>query len=453
MSVRFFDSHKRKEKRGFANLFSLFSCKHIPLILFTGAFALSACGGLPAPREAESVIPSPVAFVTPAPLPEATATPTLAPLPTPTTAPATPVPKQLPQESTATIGLWSDRVSDVNFPGFLDIAQGAAANEIKQQRNPLMVTLGAEQVHAAPASQLEDLRANRSNWLLFDRQRRVVMSSADNTAPLLDIRNADVRNQLAENVAKVISDTNAQGVVLNNVGVDLIRPTNTPIFTGTRAFTADQRRDAVDGLLRAIRARVQDKLIIVGGYLWEDGTAFDANTQSARDLSANADGVHIDEFMRSPISKTNEFRSEAAWKRDVDYLSTISQDDRVVLITTRLNASETPTETVRQWLNYSVASYLLGKNGKHTYFQFDAGDPAFSADPILSAPIGAPSDAYNKLDSGIYQRKFTKGVVLVNPTADEKTWKVDQPYKSLAGNPVDTEVTLGPRSGLILLNP
>jgi hypothetical protein len=279
------------------------------------------------------------------------------------------------------------------------------------------------------------------------------MSSADNTAPLLDIRNADVRNQLAENVAKVISDTNAQGIVLNNVGVDLIRPTNTPIFTGTRAFTGDQRRDAVDGLLRAIRARVQDKLVIVGGYLWEDGTAYNADAQGARDLSAIVDGVHIDEFMRSPISRTNEFRSEAAWKRDIDYLSTISQDDRVVLITTRLNASDATTDTIRQWLNYSVASYLLGKNGKHTYFQFDAGDPAFSADPILSAPIGAPSDAYAKLDSGIYQRKFTKGVVLVNPTGDEKKWQVDQTYKTLSGNQVDTEVTLGPHSGLILLNP
>jgi hypothetical protein len=157
--------------------------------------------------------------------------------------------------------------------------------------------------------------------------------------------------------------------------------------------------------------------------------------------------------MRSPISRTNEFRSEAAWKRDIDYLSTISQDDRVVLITTRLNASDATTDTIRQWLNYSVASYLLGKNGKHTYFQFDAGDPAFSADPILSAPIGAPSDAYAKLDSGIYQRKFTKGVVLVNPTGDEKKWQVDQTYKTLSGNQVDTEVTLGPHSGLILLNP
>jgi hypothetical protein len=421
--------------------------------LTLGSVVLSACGSLPAPREAESVIPSPVAFVTPAPLPEVTATPTLAPLPTATTAPPTPAPTLKPQESTATIGLWSDRVNDASFPGFLDLALGPAANEYKQARNQLMMTMGAEQVYTAPADQAAALRADRPDWLLYDRQRRVANSSANNTLPLLNIRNAEVRTQLAENVARVISETNAQGVILSGLGVDLIRQANSPIFTGTKVFTDDQRRSAVEGLLRAIRERTPGKLLIAGGYLWKDGTAYNADAQNARDISAIADGVHIDEFMRSPISKTTEFRSEAAWKRDVDYLSSISQDDRVVLITTRLNAGDATTDTLRQWMNYSVASYLLGKNGKFTYFQFDAGDPAFSNDPILSAPIGAPSEAYVKLDSGLYQRKFTKGVVLVNPTGDEKKWKVDQPYKTLAGNTVDGEVTLGAHSGIILLNP
>lgn len=360
---------------------------------------------------------------------------------------------QKPQESTATIGLWSDRVSDADFPGFLDLAQGAGANAFREKRNQMLITLGAEQVYAAPASQLDDLKANRPAWLLRDSKKRVAMTSADSTAPLLDIRNTDVRNQLAENVAKVISDTQVQGVILNNAGVDLIRQTNSPIYTGTKVFTDDQRRDAVEGLLRAIRARVPDKLLLVGGYLWKDGTAYNADAQNARNLSAIADGVHIEEFLRTPISKTTEFRSEAAWKRDIDYLSTISQDDRVVLITTRLNASDATSDTIKQWMNYAVASYLLGKNGRHTYLHFDAGDPAFSADPILAAPIGAPSDAYTKLDSGLYQRKFTKGVVLVNPTGDDKKWKVDQAYKTMAGNTVDSEVTLGAHSGLILLNP
>jgi hypothetical protein len=396
------------------------------------------------------VFPSPVAFVAAEPLPEATATPTLAPLPTATHMPATAVPKQLPQESTAAIGLWSDAVASAEtFPGFLDLAQGNASLDLKQQRNQRLITLTGQQVQTADPATLQELRSSRPGWLLFDRNRRVVESSVDDR-PLLDIRNDEVRNKLADDVAAAAAERDYEGVVLSGVGVDLIRPSAAPIYTGTRVFTQDQRRDAVEGLLRAIRARVPEKLMIIGGYAWRDGTAFGALAEEAQDLATLADGVHIEAFLRSPISRTTEFKSEANWKKDVDYLSAVSQDDKIVLITTRLPAGAGGA-LVGQWLSYSVASYLLGKNGAHTYFQFDAGDPAWSNDPVLSAPIGAPVEAYVKLDSGIYQRRFEKGLVLVNPTGAQKRASIEGQYKTLAGNPAEASVTLGPRTGAILL--
>lgn len=415
------------------------------------AATLAACGGLPAPRQPESVFPSPVAYVAAAPLPEPTVTPTLAPLPTPTLVPATAVPKQLPQESTSAIGLWNDNVASIaSFPGFLDLAGGSGAFDFRDQRNQRLITLASEQAQTGDPGSASALRAERPGWLLFDRNRRVVMSSIDEDAPVLDIRNEDVRNRLAEDVATAVAQRDYAGIVVDGIGVDLIRPAAAPIFTGTRVFTADQRRDAVEGLLRAIRSRVPDKLLIVGGYAWRDGTAFSALAEEAQNLATLADGVHIEAFLRSPISRTNEFKSEANWKRDVDYLSAVSQDNKVVLITTRLPAGA-DAELIGQWLSYSVASYLLGKNGAHTYFQFDAGDPALSNDPILSAPIGAPVEAYVKLDSGIYQRKFEKGLVLVNPTGEQKKAAIEGQYKTLAGNPAESSVTLGPRTGVILL--
>jgi hypothetical protein len=374
-------------------------------------------------------------------------------LPTNTPVPATAVPKQLPQESTSAIGLWSDRLALAqSWPGFLDLAGGSGAQDYQQQRNQRLITLASQQVNRITEERVPDLQANSPDWLLYDRNKRVTFSSSDADGALLNIRNEAVRNQLAEDVVKAIAVANSQGVVLSGVGEDLIRTASAPVFTGTRAFTTDQRRDAVEGLLRTIRQRVPDKLLILGGYAWKDGTAFGALADEAQNLATLADGVHIEAFLRSPISRTNEFKPEAAWKRDVDYLSNVSQDNKVVLITTRLNASGVASDTVRQWLNYSVASYLLGKNGAQTYFQFDAGDPAFANDPVLSAPIGAPVEAYAKLDSGIYQRKFSNGIVLVNPTGDQKKTTLDGSFKTLAGNPVDASITMGPRTGIILLN-
>lgn len=432
----------KKESRQHALFFSIFN--------FAFLIVLVACGSLPSPRQAESAFPSPVAYVTAAPLPEATATVTLEPLPTPTLVPATSAPKRLPQESTSTIGLWSDGVTSVqSFPGFLDLAGGAGARDYQKERNPLLVTLTSQSVNAARSDQLADLQANKRDWLLFDRNRRVTFSTTDPQAPLLDIRNEAVRNQLAEDAAKLIADGGYEGLVINGVGADLVRTNAAPVFTGTKAFTEAQRRDAVEGLLRTLRARIPDKLMIIGGYAWEDGTAFGVRGDEAQNLATLADGVHIEEFMRAPISKTNEFKSEANWKKDVDYLSAVSQDNKIVLITTRLMGAA--DDVTRQWLSYAVASYLLGKNGARTYFQFDAGNPAYANDPVLSAPIGAPVEAYTKLDSGIYQRKFSKGVVLVNPTSEQKKASLGAPYKTLQGNAVDTSITMGPRTGIILL--
>jgi len=411
---------------------------------------LAACASLPGPRREVNILPSPVAYVTPAPLPQPTATPTLEPLPTATVVPPTAAPKRMPQQSTATIGLWSDTIQSAqSFPGFLDLATGSAARDYQRERNQLLVTLTKQRVNAAPAEQLADLQANQPDWLLYDRNKRVVFSSADRQAPLLDIRNDAVRNWLAEEIARAIGEGGFEGIVLSDVGVDLIRPTSAPVYTGTQTFTEQQRRSAVEGLLRAIRARIPDKLMIVGGYAWKDGAAFAARSDEAQTLATLADGIHIEEFLRSPISKTTEFKSEANWKRDVDFLSVASQDNKVVLITTQL--SDAPEELARQWLSYATASYLLGKNGAHTYFQFDGGDPAYSDDPILNAPIGAPTEAYTKLSSGIYQRPFSKGLVLVNPTGEQKKSSIQGSYKSLQGNPVDTNITMGPRTGIILL--
>jgi Hypothetical glycosyl hydrolase family 15 len=166
------------------------------------------------------------------------------------------------------------------------------------------------------------------------------------------------------------------------------------------------------------------------------------------------DGVYIDEFARSPISKTSEFRSETNWKRDVDYLSAISQDNRIVLVTTRLLGAGLTPELTRQWLNYSVASYLLGKNGAKTYFQFDSGSLAYLSEPELTAPLGAPAEAYSKLDSGLYARKFANGLVLVNPTTDTLEGDLDADYKTLAGNPVTgKKIKMTAHTGIILLKP
>jgi hypothetical protein len=413
---------------------------------------LTGCGATLPERQQESVFPSPVTFVTAGPLPEASPTATLPPLEKPTEVPATAAPKKLPLDSTSAIGLWSDQIKDTKlFTGVVDLAAGPAAVEL-EKTNLALISLGQRQVSQGYGSSITDVVANHPAWVLYDKNSKVVYGSTGNQEPLLNINNDEVKNALADDVNKIITDGSYDGIVLDGVGDDLIRKNSPPIYTGTKTFTSQQRRDAAEGLIRAVRAKIPSKLLIVGGYAWANGTAYDDNSTEAQELANLGDGVHIDEFLRAPISSTTDFKSETDWKKDVDYLSAISQDNKVVLITTRIYATDATTDTVLAWLKYGVASYLLGKNGTHTYFQFDVqGSMSAATDPFLSAPVGSPQEAYTKLSSGIYRRQFSNGIVLVNPTDEEKETELEGQYHLLNGSEQISKLKLLAHTGEILI--
>lgn|GEM_PF-1364701 len=418
--------------------------------LLTFTFLLSACGGVPV-SQSQDAFPSPVAYVAVAPMAEPTATPTLVPLATSTELPPTTVPRRAPADTSATVGLWSDQLTETQpFTGYLDLVVGPAAFNL-QPNNAALIGLTSRQFHIGFLDNSDSIQESNPEWLLFDSRKRLALSTRER-GPLVNISNETVKDQIAKNVANWVAERNYDGIILNDVGVDLIRTTSSPIYTGTKTFTDAQRKDAVENLLRAIRGSVPDKIVIVGGYAWRDGTAYAADSDESSTLGAIVDGISIDEFLRSPISDTTAFRSEAAWKRDVDYLSEISADNRIVLVTTRLTGADATPELSRQWLSYSVASYLLGKNGAKTYFQFGAGNGASLESPEFTAPLGAPVAAYKVLDSKIYQRDFANGTVLVNPTGDTAEMTLEADYKTLSGTPITgRKVTMTAHTGVILL--
>lgn len=394
--------------------------------------------------------PSPVAFVTPAPLPVPTAVPTLAPIAPPTQAPPTAVPKRQPIDSTAAIGLWGGRLDATQpFTGFVDLAAGPVALDLKKS-NIALVALNNRQVYYGSGATLTQTRASTPNWLLYDKDGKVALAS-DTREPLLNIRDPEILRRLAGEVQQAAQGYD--GVIVDGVGADLIRTAASPVFTGTKAFTDQQRRDSVEALLRSLRGAAPEKLLIVGGYAWEDGTAYAARTSEAQDLAAIADGVHIGSFLRAPISGTKEFKPEAAWKRDVDFLSAISSNDQIVLLSTRFSRGDLPADLAEQWLNYAVASYLLGKNGARTYFQLEISGTVSSAlAPVLNVPIGASDGSYTKLAGGLYQRIFANGLALVNPGDKTQSADLEQEYVTVSGARVK-KVTLSSDTGIVLLKP
>lgn len=429
--------------------------KQIRLILGLAATALAATvlvGCATAARPAVSQFPSPVAYVTAQTPPQVQPTATLLALASATPAPAPPVAKRLPIDTSAAVGLW------LNSPGagsvisrVADIAVGEVASATRKA-NPTLVTLGARQVYFGYSGTITAVRSAKPNLFLYDAKQAVALAST-NKEPLLNIRDPEVRALLADDSLGIVRSGGLDGIVLEGLGTDLIRVDAGPVYTGTKLFTDQQRKDAVEGLLRAVRARIPDKLIVAGGYAWTDGDAFGKKATEALELASIVDGVKVDEFLRAPAGKVTSFKKEEDWKKDIDLLGSASSDGRIVLLSTRIVITDVTAELARQWLQYTVVSYLVGKNGNHSYLQFEAtAFPNLADDPYLTAPIGSPLEAYSKSSSGIYKRQFSNGLVLINVATETKKFDVDKLYKTISGATVDKTVSMGANSAIILLN-
>ncbi len=169
------------------------------------------------------------------------------------------------------------------------------------------------------------------------------------------------------------------------------------------------------------------------------------------ELASQLDGICYCNFLREPEAGLGQFKSESEWLDELQTLATLSaRPDQVVLTATRFDLAGTAdSNALRGWFQYALATYLLAVNGQHSFFSFQGESaPEWLADPALRVRLGTPFGAASRAN-GVYQRRFSDGLVLVNPGAEARTVSLSRAYRTVAGNPVGA-VRMPPHSGMIL---
>lgn len=240
--------------------------------------------------------------------------------------------------------------------------------------------------------------------------------------------------------ATQLAHTNAlleDGVLAENIGVDVQRP-----FETTQA------------ILKNIRAAIAPRLLIAGTYAWQDGPSYSAHEQEAHQLLEEVDGVCLCDFLRDAGSSPNTFKEESAWKKDVDALAALSASQNKIVLTSTPFSDLTPNQSAvaQSWLGYALGSFLLGVNNSHSFFTVKSpGSESFAADAAFNAKLGAPLGPYYQT-FGLYQRRFDRALVVVNPTPSGKELPLARDMQTVSGDTV-TSVSVPPHSGMILLIP
>ena len=286
-----------------------------------------------------------------------------------------------------------------------------------------------------------------ADWYAYDANGRKITTTEFGDF-LMAIWNPAWVDKAAAICHEFLLESGFDGCLVDAVGTASLRKgyvTGQPINPQTgQPFTKAEWLRAASDLMARIKARVGGPLVVPNGI--RTGPEYFDPVAPTKMLMDNADGGFVELFVRGPKDGISQYRSEERWKKDVDMLVAAGAAGTPLLTVTKVWTTGTQAQK-DQWHRYAFGTFLLGTNGRH-YFNFIDDKDTITAHPMWMFDIGVPSGAYAKIN-GVYQRTFTKGKVLVNPTTSTFIIPLGGTYID-SQNIVRTSVTLTPHTASIL---
>ena len=162
-------------------------------------------------------------------------------------------------------------------------------------------------------------------------------------------------------------------------------------------------------------------------------------------------------WMRNPQQPAGSWPTVDRWKQEVQMVIDCNDGGHPIEVTMKLWAASTVAER-QAWREFGQASFLIGNSGS-AWFEYSSSLSTLSwndTSPLDDADLGAALDTHSSVDGylrgGVYQRRFQRGIALVNPGTAAVTVQLDQSYRT-AGGTLVTQVTLAPHSGQVLQTP
>lgn len=288
-----------------------------------------------------------------------------------------------------------------------------------------------------------------SSWYLYDAQGNKITNNWN--IYLMNPAHTGWVASRVEQCIQFLSVSSYDGCMLDNMGAGAIWPGSLsaqPINPATGShWTNNEWLQATTQLTAAVKQDIAPRPVLANGLV-SGQSYFNQGAPSSRLLEA-ADYGLAETFVRTAGQGIAQYRTEAAWKADVDMLLDASQRGGQVLTLTKVWVDATDAQ-MEKWYRYALATFLLGDDGTH-HFAFGRGwgTDTMQALPHTSLPLGTPVGPYAKVD-GVYQRSYTDGLTLVNPTSDPVTVPLPARYVDLDGLTTSGSLTLAPYSGTVL---
>ena len=159
-------------------------------------------------------------------------------------------------------------------------------------------------------------------------------------------------------------------------------------------------------------------------------------------------GFESEHFLNA--NKT-QWTKQSYWTKNIDMMIDAQSKGKSI----QVGFTDAPTTNEETWRQFVTASYLLGNNGnawlafcstaKHSYT-----DPS----PLYKLPIGSPAQTASSVSGyqirpGVFLRRFTSGVAIVNLSGSNTTVSLGGTYRDAVGKSY-SGVTLASARGIVL---
>jgi hypothetical protein len=290
----------------------------------------------------------------------------------------------------------------------------------------------------------------RNSWYSRDASGRKVRLKQFHNYLMNPAKAKWVKN-VATRCARYRAQGGYDGCLLDQLGpapLDRNYVTGLPVNPKTgRVWTRAAWLKATSSLAAAVKRRLGSFIVVANGVL-TGADYFNPAGPTSRLLSGT-DGGMVELFARAPNAPLTQHRSLEDWKHDVNMLVDAGAKGKRLLVVTKAWAGGSQAQKDACY-QYALGTFLLGSDG-NSYFRFLPDKDTAAASPYGNINLGRAMSNY-RLVGGVYQRRFTRGRVIVNPTTRSLTIALGARLRSLKGSFVRS-VTVGPHSAAILTTP
>lgn len=275
-------------------------------------------------------------------------------------------------------------------------------------------------------------------WFLLNDHGERIAENGYSWLWMADIGNPGYQQQWTANVIKLLDSGPWDGVMMDDTNTTAMYDTNP-------AEIAKYPTDA------AYQAAVRSMLAYAGPRIQADGKLAIPNIGSwsqypevAKEWLQYVSGGVDEMFAKWSTTPGVGYRDPAGWRTQIEEIQTAEQMGKRFLAITQSSAEDT------QAIRYGWASVLLAAD-PHGHTAFTAA-PNYTSEVWSSeyeVQIGEPTTNATEVAGGVWERRFTSGLVVVNPTTVSVPVSLGGVYSGSGLSDVGS-ATLAPDSALVL---